>query len=554
MKNVLDLQLGFTDAENYRRPENKEMFNRVFIRNEHLSKLCDHAISFLVGEKGTGKTAYAVYLANNDYKKTRGSTRFIRETEYQKFITLKHEKQLTLSDYTSIWKVIIYLLMSQQVKDKEGGAAFLTRFTKMATLQKAIDEYYQKAFSPEIIQALQFVQESTLTAGLISKHANLGAGEKDTFTASESRFQANLFYIQRSFETALKQIRLKSNHILFIDGIDIRPATIPYSEYLECIRGLANAVWEVNNDVFPSGKGSSLRMRAVLLIRPDIFASLGLQNLNTKSRDNSVFLDWRTEYTTSRSSELFRVVDRLLSYQQDESLAEGKAWDYYFPWSTPSRVQGHADQSFVSFLRFSYYRPRDIITMLVILQDIAREAGTALNNFSHQDFDNPIFRRRYADYLLGELKDQLTFYYSNDEYELFLKFFEFLDGNYRFDHAEYLAAFDRFIKSSSVNGLPQPRFMTNPAAFLQFLYDLNIIVYIEYPENDKPYFRWCFRERSYANISPKVKEGVTYEVFYGLGKALNLGHRLIQRMRPVHKQMRAKRNRENPSTHRKFPY
>ena len=146
MKSVLDLQLGFTDAENYRRPENKEMFNHVFIRNEHLNKLCDHATSFLVGEKGTGKTAYAVYLANNDYKTTRGSTRFIRETEYQKFITLKHEKQLDLSDYTSIWKVIIYLLMSQQVKDKEGGAAFLTRFTKMAALQKAIDEYYQRAF------------------------------------------------------------------------------------------------------------------------------------------------------------------------------------------------------------------------------------------------------------------------------------------------------------------------------------------------------------------------------------------------------------------------
>jgi hypothetical protein len=74
--------------------------------------------------------------------------------------------------------------------------------------------------------------------------------------------------------------------------------------------------------------------------------------------------------------------------------------------------------------------------------------------------------------------------------------------------------------------------MTSPAAFLQFLYDLNIIVYIEYPENDKPYFRWCFRERSYANISPKVKEGVTYEVFYGLGKALNLGNRFIPRKRP----------------------
>ncbi len=126
MKSVLDLDLGYTDAENYRRPENKEMFNHVFLRNEHLEKLCEHTISFLIGEKGTGKTAYAVYLSNNEYKRTRGLTRFIRETDYQKFLSLKNEKHLNLSDYTSIWKVIIYLLISQQVKEKEGGIEFLT--------------------------------------------------------------------------------------------------------------------------------------------------------------------------------------------------------------------------------------------------------------------------------------------------------------------------------------------------------------------------------------------------------------------------------------------
>jgi hypothetical protein len=63
MLNVLDLQLGFSDAENYRRRENKELLNRLFIRNQHLDRLCEPAISFLIGEKGTGKTAYAVYLS-----------------------------------------------------------------------------------------------------------------------------------------------------------------------------------------------------------------------------------------------------------------------------------------------------------------------------------------------------------------------------------------------------------------------------------------------------------------------------------------------------------
>lgn len=522
MKRILNLKFGFSDAENYRRRENRDLLNRVFIRNQHLDRLCEPAISFLIGEKGTGKTAYAVYLSNNNYRETLGSIRYIRETDYQKFISLKREEHLQLSDYASIWKVIICLLISQQLREREGGPEFLRKFTRMAAVQSAIDEYYHSAFSPEILQALQFVQESKLAAELMAKHARVADEEKEVLTFSESRFQTNLFFIQQTFEAALRQARLASNHILFIDGIDIRPSFIPYPDYLECIKGLANAVWEVNNDFFPTIKGGGGRLRTVLLVRPDIFQSLGLQNQNTKVRDNSVFLDWRTEYLNHRTSDIFRVTDHLLSSQQDQHLELGKAWDHYFPWDAPNVIDTYdTPTSFISFLRWSYYRPRDIITMLVILQDIARESGKNPDHFTFEDFDDADFRRRYSDYLLGEVKDHLMFYYGARDYELFLKFFEFLNGKNKVSHSEYLSAFTEFRKS--VADAELPKFMTSAGVFLQFLYDLNVICYIEQPANDKPYVRWCFRERSYANISPKVKEKLIYQVFYGLAKALNLG-------------------------------
>lgn len=529
MKKILDLQLGFSDAENYRRRENRDMLNKVFIRNQHLDRLCEPSISFLVGEKGTGKTAYSVFLSNNNYKGNLASIRYIRETEYQKFIALKRDKHLGLSDYASIWKVIIYLLLSQQIISKEGGPEFVRRFTKLQALQNAIDEYYNKAFSPEIIQALNFIQESKIAAELLAKYLKLGGEDKETTSFSESRFQLNLFYIKKKFEEALAQARLVDNHILFIDGIDIRPASIPYSEYLECIKGLANAVWEINNDFFPTIKGGGGRLRAVLLIRPDIFESLGLQNQNTKIRDNSVFLDWRTEYINHRTSDIFQVIDHLISSQQEEDLKLGQAWDHYFPWnSTNVFDQYDTPTSFISALRWSYYRPRDIITMLVLLQDIAKEAGKNADNFTYQQFDDPVFKRRYGDYLLGEVKDQLTFYYGSNEYELFLKFFDCLNGKGKFTHQEYEALFYKFEKEVLATSADRPKFMTNSRVFLQFLYDLNVICYIEHPVDDRPYVRWCFRERSYANISPKVKEHAEYQIFYGLLKALNIGKEFVK--------------------------
>jgi len=524
MKRISELQLGFADAENYKRRENKELLNKLFIRNEYLDKLCDHAVSFLVGEKGTGKTAYSVYLSNNNYKDNLARVRYIRETEYQKFVTLKAEKHLTLSDYTSIWKVIVCLLLSQQIKERESEGALFPMFKRFTALQSAIDEYYMNAFSPEIAQAMQLVQESKLAAELISKYAKASGEEKEVFTFTESRFQNNLFYILRKFQEALGQVKIENNHILFIDGIDIRPSSIPFADYTDCIKGLANAIWELNNDFFPSIKGSKGRLRVVLLIRPDIFESLGLQNQNTKIRDNSVFLDWRTEYKAHRSSHLFRVIDHILEYQQHDRFALGKTWDNYFPWNSQNLRESYDyPTSFINFIRWSYYRPRDIITMLDLLQEEVNLLDKDRTAFRQEDFDNPSFARKYSNYLLGEVKDHLLFYYTQEEYGLFLKFFQFLDGHDNFSYERYLAAFADLTDYIASTSKPAPQFMATANDFLQFLYDLNVLCYIERTSDSGNFIHWCFRDRNYSNISPKVKTECTYEVFYGLAKALNVG-------------------------------
>lgn len=55
MKGLNKLTFGFTDAENYRRRENKDLFEQIFLRTEALDQLKTSSTFFLVGEKGTGK-------------------------------------------------------------------------------------------------------------------------------------------------------------------------------------------------------------------------------------------------------------------------------------------------------------------------------------------------------------------------------------------------------------------------------------------------------------------------------------------------------------------
>jgi len=525
---VPELVLGFSDAENYKRRENKDLLNKIFVRTRTLEKLCDHNTNFLIGEKGTGKTAYAVFLANNDYNNHLASLRYIRETEYQKFVSMKRARNLSLSDYSDVWKVIIYLLLAQQVRERESKMPLLGDLGKFNALNSAIDEYYQNAFSPEIIYAIQFAEESKRAAEILAKYlsvgAKVGSENKVSTTFSESHFQVNLRYIQKSFEDAFRALKLTRNHILFIDGIDIRPSSIEYNDYLECVKGLANAVWNVNNDFFANIKDSKGRLRVVLLVRPDIFTSLGLQNQNNKIRDNSAVLSWLTTYPEYRNSDLFLVTDRLLSSQQKGDLPPGMTWDYYFPYDAPEVESRQRHRSaFISFLRFSLYRPRDIVTILSIQKENFIEQGRGASEvFSADDFTNPAFTRKYSDYILGEVKDHMAFYHTSERYELFLKFFQYLQGHQRFTYQEFLSAFEAYGKFLKANVKDMPPFCETPDIFLQFLYDLNVICFVE-DTNDKPFFGWCYRERTPSNIAPKVKSNVRYNVHYGLTKAVDLG-------------------------------
>ena len=105
MKTIQDLYLGFSDATNYSQRGNKEAFNSIFVKNHFLEQVLEPSRYFLIGEKGTGKTAYATFLSNSEYKNNKAKNIYISATDYEKFYKLKSKNNLELTDYEGIWKV-----------------------------------------------------------------------------------------------------------------------------------------------------------------------------------------------------------------------------------------------------------------------------------------------------------------------------------------------------------------------------------------------------------------------------------------------------------------
>jgi hypothetical protein len=194
MKKVQDLFLGHNDAENYKKREHKELFAKFFTQTNSLNEVINPDKYFIVGDKGTGKTAMAVFMSNSEYKGYKGSLKYIRETEYQKFISMKKQRQLTLSDYQDIWKVIFLLLIAKQIETNETENVIFSKRSKFKPLKEAIEEFYKKAFSPEIIHALTFAEDSKLAAELLYKYVSISAAVSTSETFSESRFQVNFVY------------------------------------------------------------------------------------------------------------------------------------------------------------------------------------------------------------------------------------------------------------------------------------------------------------------------------------------------------------------------
>lgn len=102
-KKISDIDFGEYDATNYRDSSNRDFFNRIFVRDKKMYEILENNKYFVLGDKGTGKTAYSVYLSNNVIDNTYSSIVYMGETEYGKFVRLKKNRDLILSDYTDIW-------------------------------------------------------------------------------------------------------------------------------------------------------------------------------------------------------------------------------------------------------------------------------------------------------------------------------------------------------------------------------------------------------------------------------------------------------------------
>ena len=136
-------------------------------------------------------------------------------------------------------------------------------------------------------------------------------------------------------------------------------------------------------------------------------------------------------------------------------------------------------------------------------------------------YNSDQFQNLYSEYFLSSLKDQLSFYYSEEDYQHFRKFFDFFDDP-QFTFDKYIATHEKYVDYILENATNIPQFVEEPQVFLQLLYDSNLIAAIE---GEGRFFHFAYREKSPSNIAPKVPYGkdFKYRFHYGVYKKARMG-------------------------------
>jgi hypothetical protein len=187
-------------------------------------------------------------------------------------------------------------------------------------------------------------------------------------------------------------------------------------------------VWTLNHGFFAEEKKIRSKMKIVILCRPDLIYASGMHNAGIKISDNGICMNWVTNNAEARKSPLYAFTNHIFECQQPDEAGD---WiQRYWP-------ECDVDAMFREMLRLTWHRPRDFVMLLRTLRENRIQGITAgpVSEFTWGDMNNPALVRKFSDYMLGEVKDFALFYMTPCEFDVFLRFFQFLNGKSEFDYA-----------------------------------------------------------------------------------------------------------------------
>lgn len=265
---------------------------RYFYKTFEVDMLLDGKKSYVIGRKGTGKTAIAKFLKSHVSYDFFAQDISLKNFPFNELYSLKDAAYTNPNEYITIWKFIIYMEILSLMKKNQ---ALSPEFRK--AIESILPKKPTEGFS-RIIKSITS-KAFNLNANIISFSQNSEYQTEDLSWSEKVDFLEDLI---------LNNIDDYKYFIIF-DELDedynYQSSVEPGGEYLNLISGLFKAVQYIKSLAFDL----NLRIHPVIFLRNDIY-DLIQDNDKNKWSDLEVNLSWtRTSIQPLLAHRLSRAFD-----------------------------------------------------------------------------------------------------------------------------------------------------------------------------------------------------------------------------------------------------
>ena len=357
-----------------------EKNERYFYKPASIDELISGRKNYIIGRKGTGKTALSQYISklNNGQKIFTKSLSF-KNFPYNELYEHKNEKYTPKSHYITLWKYIIYSTICEML-------------LKNVNISNDLRDALSASYYPDKLTALprkisEWVSDDFKIKDIISKKDN------------------QLSWIQKVglLEDYILNFSDDAEYFIVFDGLDDEYSTIDnrdpnYILYINLLTGLFKAAQDVKYLALEANK----KIHPLIFLRDDIYKLISDSD-KTKWNDIGIELVWDVEKIKKLLS--FRIMRAIDEKFQDDSILFEDAWYRIFekkPVSYGNRQQKKING--IDFInRMTQFRPRDYIQYI---QSCAKKAYDLKRN----KIEPEIIRseeKAFANYLRSETIDEI---------------------------------------------------------------------------------------------------------------------------------------------------
>lgn len=513
---VKDIYHGKPDA----RYENIKTFNDMYMvmpSIRGMDSILTNDIYYLIGNKGTGKTALLLYIGNKLIEQDKDSicSTILFKTEYDnsdrvrieslekqifQTLDLSEERKKELHNYISIWKLTMYVKII--IDNKNSNYAVFEKNNNWDSFVELVSRLSDIA-DIKASDDLRFISDipQKITFNITKERWNITVSDKRIPLPEEEdaleliQFNKAMKYADKFFSSLT---RTSIPYCICVDELETSASSRNYQRDLQMIHDWMEVVWQLNDVI---KKCNYDKMKIILSVRQEIIQAVERlfvgDEVNKKRLSYGQKVEWKyTQNQIGIHTPLIQILLKKIIISSEED--RGKKYDEVLAKWFPLVI---GDEDICDFIyNRTWGKPRDVVRLLYL----------AVENAQNQEmFDKYLLisiLQEYSSDSRTEIEEEMSAIYSQKDIK------DLFDSVYNFKDSFSTEEYEKHIRKD----FQKHKILEDTQNALKILYSYGIIGC----KNDRiEKVNWAYQGDDFVEgngwryiIHPGLMQALNYEV------------------------------------------